>query len=848
MKFAGSVSAVFSASTYVISLTSVLSAILSARPAAGGCGNSRSSPGLLTQAIATPGLAFFQKSLTSMGVTDTSSCMREIKQLMAVNATSATVASQSVCLHANFVLRLLQNATKSCQQAQAEFASNDTDVGSGEDDFNETSQGTERIWDGLTSQLTKCCHARSASPAECLVTGGYLHGLQETYSTLVLTTNSTLDTPEMGECSALSSTVHTHLGLLQQNVYKLMLTAPSSPLAGVLKSVHQLQKLTVVLSGSGPQTAPSLAESTDIQLLLCSSIFPLCVKEERVKPCPSICRKAGSMLHSMKAFLNISSIPILSVLNEAGQSCLAPTKASSCLLDSMNNKQPELPYVIVNTSSALAHQQQQGGFCLNACTSPLRPTTDPSHWDKEVQDALSSIHFAVRLIFPNSTLLLNRQLLPCGRDCVSVGIIVKEQRKPQIILSVFASIAAISVIFSAFIFFFNRHDIGCYYIRRTAFMFTVCGGIGLLPYAFSFRGNSDGTILCHSDGTLVTEAKIGSEFSCWFTAWFSHFFAMMGLGYIVVLAYSWQQMPKLLRQPSAILEQTDWKTSMTTWWTRLQKDFLTFFLVLLAPAGQSIAVAIQGGYGGSPILGTCALNYEGHFARYYTWYHVVALFPNSFFLARGIHGLVKKYGVFGMLHWMKGKEVTPRVYAVKVNRSPPAKSTSSVTGQSRTIRGLKLFSRHLLFCLLLSTVSILCNIMNGLYLELNLDDWNRQARLHIQCTLTSCSQELCPPLPEVAWPIFVAPLAVSFTSVFFLTTWAYSTTYLVNVPLIGELITRYQVRQAKGQRRRTLQVGMSSLSNQSNSSAGSASSTLPLSLSMQSISKSKLDVISDQRT
>ena len=255
-------------------------------------------------------------------------------------------------------------------------------------------------------------------------------------------------------------------------------------------------------------------------------------------------------------------------------------------------------------------------------------------------------------VFPDGMLPLNRSILPCGRDCSTIGFTAHDHRASQVVLSIFSSISVASIIFSFVVYFFNRHNLARHFLRRATMMFLACAGLGESIYMFSAKGATSDSILCYSDGTLVTHPT-SSDVWCWWTAIQSHLFSTMAIGYTIVLTYTWHQVAQLLCQPGSCRKNSGAHSSMTTWWTNYQRDFVSFVLVLIPSLGVVIAVSAQQGYEALPLFGVCSESAERGFVGYYTWYHVAAIIPNMIFLIRGVHVLVRKHGVLGVVRWVK---------------------------------------------------------------------------------------------------------------------------------------------------------------------------------------------------
>ena len=756
----------------------------------------RTIPGQPTMVLA------LQSLLTRLSITSTSACMVGLGRLLStsVNARGQTSSNpaaaaglDSLCSGAQLVLTRVQNLTADYLaqniENQMERLSRNSSANletTMSDDFNVTD-----TLELASEKLTRCC-GRQTSPSDSITSSLVACLEQEKVDQDLQKLRGFL--AEFNETSMVPVTeqILRMEKVLKQGNSSLQAGHTSSPLDAILQSVTRLEKLTRLLSGVD---SSSLAESSDIHLLLCSSLFPECENGERLSPCPSTCQKADVMLRSLAAFLRIESIPVLHLLNEAKTVCLLPpTGKKRCLL-ALPGGRNGAGYKIVNASSSQPANELQSkgglGFCLHTgCKSPLRATSDENHRDKDIQKSLTSIYTAMASVFPDGMLPLNRSILPCGRDCSTIGFTAHDHRASQVVLSIFSSISVASIIFSFVVYFFNRHNLARHFLRRATMMFLACAGLGESIYMFSAKGATSDSILCYSDGTLVTHPT-SSDVWCWWTAIQSHLFSTMAIGYTIVLTYTWHQVAQLLSQPGSCRKNSGANSSMMTWWTNYQRDFVSFVLVLIPSLGVVIAVSAQQGYEALPLFGVCSESAERGFVGYYTWYHVAAIIPNMIFLIRGVHVLVRKHGVLGVVRWVKDDNTFGN------SQSTKRRATVTSSAPTQSSQGLRRFSLQMLLYLFLFMVSFILNIHYGLYVQTNVDDWSRQMRLHIECQITSCSPDSCPPLPKLSATTFLPALVFSFTGVFIFTTWAYSVSFLGNVPGLGFVINRCRSIQTR---------------------------------------------------
>ena len=741
-------------------------------------------------------------ALDSRGVTNVSSCMYGLGQLLSTPLPVTSQRSTSFCSAANTMFFRIRAFLSQCL-SEKRTTTNEGGEGSLTDgeveelnSFDVLTSNVTDILDEVSEKTRICCTDRTAvttptSLSACFLTEVIDKDLSALHE-LILTLNSTTEKGVDFYSKLTTSDCRAMLTGLDKTFRQLpavpeptvLRNYSDSRLQIVLQSVKRLEILLGVLSTGQSSAKISLKASPDVFLLLCSSLFPVCDNNQRVPPCPSTCWKTVMLIRSLRAFLNTESVPILNILVEAVQGCTPPIRTMHCLVSDASNDEG---FVVLNItssrSSSSGKERVTAGFCLNTdCKSPLRSTSNERHFDKNVQKSLVSIHIAIRSIFPNNTLPLNRSILPCGRDCVTVGFTENEHRASQIILTLFSSISVASIIFSFVVFFFNRKTTGRHFIRRVTMKFLAVSGIAQFPYMFSAKGASSESILCYSDGTLITHPSRSNDW-CWWTAVQTYLFATVAVGYTTVLTFSWQQLAHDLSRPGASDRKSmSLTSSMDTWWSKYKKDVVSFVLVVIAPFCMAIAVGAQQGYEALPICGACSLRRERNFLGYYTWYNIACFLPNMIFLVRGVQILVKKYGVFGFLQWMR--------YDKHRVRSIRRSHHGTLERHSNSSEGLKRFSKQLLVYLLLAIISFFFNILYGIYVHINVDHWKKETKLHIECAIASCSPDTCPSLPKLSLAIFISPFLFSILSVFVLTTWAYSPIFLTNVPGIGHRLKR----------------------------------------------------------
>ena len=521
-------------------------------------------------------------------------------------------------------------------------------------------------------------------------------------------------------------------------------------------SVIRLESLLFRLSSAERSSENGFFASFDFLLHLCASMFPVCVNGQRISLSSRLSRESRSVVRSLEPFVNFSAVPILAILREASvdRKSASPSKQCSQEFEHFRNGSSDLNY-------SGKQAQSTGGFCFNSeCRSPLLSTSNKEHLDESVRQVLLSIHTTVNSVFPNSSLPFNESVLPCGRECMSIGYSKSEHRIAQILLTVFSTISAGSVFFATAVFYFNKESFGQQYVRRMLAMFTFCAGVAMIPFIFSVMENRK--LTCHTDGTLVTHAPRLS-YTCGYVAWHVQFFGTVSLGYGVFMCYAWQQV--CVHVTTLVTSPGMRSHSLTTWWTKHRMDVVSSVVAFVPAAAVTLAVVGQDGYEGAPVLGICWRSINRWFSPYYSWYHMSATAVSSVFLSHGIFLLLQNFGLLGTVNWLKD----------------PIKRTNQTPLQKRRSRAVKHFSQLMIVYLLLCIITLLVYLSESVHTGASIDEWREQEYRHLKCILTSCRPETCPALPKHSLLTSVVRLLMSFSAIF-VRSWAFSKVYLVNIP------------------------------------------------------------------
>ena len=534
-------------------------------------------------------------------------------------------------------------------------------------------------------------------------------------------------------------------------------------------STIRLESLLFRLSSAERSSKNGSFASFEFLLHLCASVFPFCVNGQRISLSSRLSRESRSVMRSLEPFVNFSAVPVLAVLSGASVDRKSAVSSQRCSQEIEG---------FLNGSSVLNSSEKQDqwteGFCFNSeCRSPLLFTSNKEHWDESVRQVLLSIHTTVNSVFPNSSLPFNESVLPCGRECMSIGYSKSQHRIAQALFPILTAAIEIIVFFPVIVFFFNLRNVGHLYVRRMMILFTSNVGISFVPQLFGTGGNRP--LTCHSDGTLVTHAPRLSH-TCGYVGWHMQFFGSIALGYGVFMAYGWQQLCAALKTPVAGGRH---KSSLATWRSKYVIDVVSFVLAFIPAAALSLSVVVQNGYEADPVYGVCWRSISRGFSNYNGWYHVAAAVTGSVLLLRGVYILSQSFGVFGTWNWLKRKG-----------------SNKPLSLKDCTLDALKQLSKQMISFLLVCVTSFFAVLFSAVYTEVKAGDFQDQELLHIRCILTSCHPDACPPLPAKSVTAFLARDMITFVAMLVMSTWAFRREYLANVPGVRFLLSHRKPTQA----------------------------------------------------
>ena len=190
--------------------------------------------------------------------------------------------------------------------------------------------------------------------------------------------------------------------------------------------------------------------SVALTFLTCNALFPARRLNKTLPPCDHSCLPVVRLLRSMELFVNASTEPLFQMMEAAVAPCKNVKTSFPCVTATTTNDSLVPTIIEANSSSDLPKPSRNdpGGFCFTprTCNAPLRQTSTRDHWHPKVQASFRMKHQQMARVFPNRTLDFDPGLLPCGRDCISVGFTALEHSVGQIILSTASSVAMVTVL------------------------------------------------------------------------------------------------------------------------------------------------------------------------------------------------------------------------------------------------------------------------------------------------------------------------------------------------------------------------------------------------------------------
>eukprot|EP00117_Sycon_ciliatum_P021224 scpid27371/ scgid18666/ len=579
-------------------------------------------------------------------------------------------------------------------------------------------------------------------------------------------------------------------------------------LEGVNRVTNNITSLSQFRDSTVSDVTTSSLSSGESLVLVCAAMFPFCsnsttapygggvVTEHTVPVCSGVCNRLRPAAGVFGLFADVSAIPIVALLTEALAVCPANSSTpASATCVSLSVSSTGVGIAVIDSTMASTAPAR---FCLNlTCPSPLRATTNSAHWSKDLQSVVFGIHSLVQAAFPGSSTPFNGSILPCGTDCIAIGISDESVRISHIFLSVFSTIAVVVVSLSVVVFCFNRKRLGQRLVRRVLLTFTITGGIASLTYVSSAY-NDRQSLLCHDDGTILLNEPAEGNPLCTLGAISTYFFVTVTSGYFVAMAHSWFQLIGALNKPN--LRRN--KTSMDVFYLTYRYDFIYAACAMAMPLVLSIVLLAVGGIEGNVINGVCSLSVtKNYYVTFFVAYFSLMLLLATLFMLAGVRVLkAQRQGMSGVVAWIKqrgrtstlsGKKSTRKERKAESMARKARKQEARWSGMERherkTRKEINRLAFQMLYYCLVAIINVICTVILGVYIGVQSGKWKDQTEAHVLCLVTSCEPESCTPLPSPQVAVIVFPLIVQFASLALIASWTFSPEFLVNVPLVKHL-------------------------------------------------------------
>lgn len=374
------------------------------------------------------------QSFRSFGVANFSGCISAFHRLE-VSAPMKPSASNSqdlqLCSTASAVLERLRNGRVICRAKDLSSQKSGSSVSSEGELISLSSVVNGSQLKSANRSLVKCCQrtVSNVSSSVCVKQTDVLLNMQSVLNELANASN--ISSCALPDSLHVCSPTHHCDKLERLSDFLVHSCSEDDSMTAVLQSAYRLNQLSAALKTvTGFRLRPFSAS-----FLICNSMFSSCADGARLPSCPTVCRAGQAVLDSVELFANISAVPFFRILRRSIGLCSElnasrPKPCASPRSDDMSLG--SLGSTISNTredSRMQTHEKHTHGvtdFCFNtACPPPLRATSNSKNWDADVSALLTDITSRFAASFEDAALPLNLSLLPCGRDCVSVGFTVK---------------------------------------------------------------------------------------------------------------------------------------------------------------------------------------------------------------------------------------------------------------------------------------------------------------------------------------------------------------------------------------------------------------------------------------
>ena len=299
--------------------------------------------------------------------------------------------------------------------------------------------------------------------------------------------------------------------------------------------------------------------------------------------------------------------------------------------------------------------------------------------------------------------------------------------------------------------------------------------------------------LCRSTGTRRL-AEPSSSALCVLTEALAHLgISMTGLLFLS-FTHAWYELIRSLHQPgiSARARQVTGKSPIGNGirGSPYVMDAMYVGGSLLISLIFVLIVLVRRGIEGSPLFGICLARYDGFFLEFVIAPLAAFLAFGTVFLAIGLYHLAqyrRKDKERQKKRQMETVAATSAMHAAENGKnqtviswstsSVPARTKRSTSRARSTSKTRATFSRlihQMLFYIIVIFINVAAMLFLGAYIGANQATWTDQVSKHVQCQLSSCTTESCPPLPQLSLGFFLAPFVIGFLSSMILCSWAFT--------------------------------------------------------------------------
>ena len=516
----------------------------------------------------------------------------------------------------------------------------------------------------------------------------------------------------------------------------------------------------------GVSSHSNFSVSHQAKILLCYSIFQtsenrslgsvanFSTEFSRLPLCENTCHRLRNILDHIGKLVKMGEIPMMSYLQDKTQELCDKTHSRTSAdfnkcIDFDTNLSP-----FQRPTSATPREL----FCLNfTCPFPYWATWNSHHWLKPSQDRLKEYYSIVQEVLPSLSRPFNGSQIPCGHDCVSVFFTRNEESLARTARSIFGAISVSVSLVAIGAFLLNRAKLN-HAARRLNVYLNIMNafGLGIDQLVANFPHVAD-NIVCYSDGTLRRDEPNAVEgvTACSVLSLKTVFLVNLSYSLVMGLSHEWYLMISSLE-------------SLQKWRTFLKRERSRERIYLIAGLvmsfGLTTVLALRGKIDGKPAEGGCSMKDSEYLIKAVPYFIAV-----PFIVIYFSKGLPKLSQVYQDLRVSSGRRKMERVLHssqmnIAVNDQSDGLNLKTLDQQ------LKLLTAYIATTLV-SSIFISSATAEKFVIG---DREQRAIQQHVNCMMSRCHQQQCPPLPSrpIAFAIITEVYTVVFCTVFSL--WAFN--------------------------------------------------------------------------